>query len=58
MKITIIGASGNIGSCTAFNIAVSGLADEIVMIDDFSPDRLRQCYKIPHGSTATERAHC
>jgi malate/lactate dehydrogenase len=42
MKIIIIGASGNIGSCIAFNIAVSGLADNMVMIDNFSPDRLRQ----------------
>ncbi len=33
MKISIIGAAGTIGSCAAFNIAVSGLADEIVMID-------------------------
>lgn len=42
MKVTIIGASGNIGSCTAFSIAVSGLADNLVMIDNFSFDRLRQ----------------
>ena len=33
MKITIIGAAGSLGSCAAFNIAVHGLADEIVMID-------------------------
>lgn len=32
MKITILGAAGCIGSCTTFNIAVHGLADEIVMI--------------------------
>ncbi len=33
MKITIIGAAGSLGACTAFNIAVHSLADEIVMID-------------------------
>jgi malate dehydrogenase len=33
MKITIIGASGNIGSCAAFNIAINRLADELVLID-------------------------
>jgi len=33
MKITIIGAAGTVGSCTAFAIAVRGLADELVMID-------------------------
>lgn len=32
MKITIIGAAGCVGSCATFNIAVHGLADEIVMI--------------------------
>jgi malate dehydrogenase len=42
MKIAIIGASGNIGSCAAFSIALSGLVDELVMIDDFRPDHLRQ----------------
>jgi len=33
VKITIIGAAGTLGSCAAFNIAIHGLADEIVMID-------------------------
>lgn len=33
MKITIIGATGNVGSCTAFNITVQRLADELVLID-------------------------
>jgi malate dehydrogenase len=33
MKISIIGASGNVGSCAAFNIAVHRLADELVLID-------------------------
>lgn len=42
MKITIIGASGNIGSSAAFYIAVQGLADEIVMIDPPQPDLLKQ----------------
>jgi malate dehydrogenase len=42
MKITIIGASGNIGSSAAFYIAVQGLADEIIMIDPPRPDLLKQ----------------
>lgn len=42
MKISIIGASGNIGSAAAFYIAVQGLADEIVMIDPPRPDLLGQ----------------
>jgi len=33
MKITIIGASGNVGSGAAFNIATHRLADELVLID-------------------------
>jgi malate dehydrogenase len=42
MKITIIGASGNVGSSAAFYIAVQGLADEIVMLDSPRPDVLKQ----------------
>ncbi len=38
MKITIIGATGNVGSCAAFNITARGLADELVLIDDPRPD--------------------
>ena len=33
MKVSIIGAAGSVGSPVSFNIAVSGLADEILMID-------------------------
>jgi malate/lactate dehydrogenase len=33
MKVSIIGAAGIVGSCTAFAIAIQGLADELVMID-------------------------
>ncbi len=33
MKITVIGATGNVGSCAAFSIAVNRLADELVLID-------------------------
>jgi malate dehydrogenase len=40
MKISIIGAAGTIGSCAAFNIAIHGITDELVMIDDFSQDKL------------------
>ena len=42
MKISIIGASGNIGSAAAFYIATQGVADEIVMIDPPRPDVLGQ----------------
>ncbi|MBW1801487.1 MAG: hypothetical protein JRJ85_12260 [Deltaproteobacteria bacterium] len=33
MKISVIGAAGTVGSCTAYTLAIQGLADEIVMID-------------------------
>jgi malate dehydrogenase len=42
MKISIIGAGGNIGSAAAFNIAIQNIADELVMIDDYSVDKLDQ----------------
>jgi malate dehydrogenase len=41
MKITIIGASGNIGSSAAFSITEQRLADELVLIDDPRPDLLK-----------------
>jgi malate dehydrogenase len=40
MKITIIGATGNIGSCMAFSLTEQRLADELVLIDDPRPDML------------------
>jgi len=33
MKITIIGAGGTLGSCTAYTLALKGLADELVLLD-------------------------
>lgn len=42
MKVSIIGAAGNVGSCAACNIAMHEIADEVVMIDDYSPDGLDQ----------------
>jgi malate dehydrogenase len=42
MKISVIGAAGNVGSCAACNIAIHKVADEVVMIDDYSPDGLDQ----------------
>jgi malate dehydrogenase len=42
MKISVIGASGNIGSCAAFYIAAQGVADEIVMVDPPRPEVLKQ----------------
>jgi malate/lactate dehydrogenase len=33
MKVSIIGAAGTVGYCTAFGIAIQGLADELVMIN-------------------------
>lgn len=38
MKISIIGASGNVGSTAAFLIAVRRLVDEMVLIDNPRPD--------------------
>ena len=40
MKITIVGATGNVGSCAAFSITEQRLADELVLIDDPRPDML------------------
>jgi malate dehydrogenase len=40
MKITIIGATGNVGSCAAFSITEQRLADELLLIDDPRPDML------------------
>jgi len=40
MKITIIGATGNVGSAAAFSLTGQRLADEIVLIDDPRPDML------------------
>jgi malate dehydrogenase len=33
MKVSIVGAAGTVGSCSAFTIAVQGLADEIMLLD-------------------------
>ncbi|OGO32752.1 MAG: hypothetical protein A2Z29_08060 [Chloroflexi bacterium RBG_16_56_11] len=38
MKISVFGASGNVGSSAAFNIAIRKLADELVLIDNPRPD--------------------
>jgi len=42
MKISIIGAGGNIGSAASFNLATHCVADDLVMIDSYSPDKLEQ----------------
>ena len=42
MKITVLGAAGCIGSSISFNIAVQGLADELVLIDGYRQDALEQ----------------
>ena len=42
MKISIIGAAGNVGSAAAFNIAIHHLTDELVMVDNYSRDKLEQ----------------
>ena len=33
MKITIIGAGGTLGSCTAYTVALKGLVEELVLLD-------------------------
>jgi len=40
MKISIVGATGNIGSCAAFSIIEQRLADELVLVDDPRQDML------------------
>jgi malate dehydrogenase len=52
MKISIIGAAGNVGSEASFNLAINRVADELVMIDSHSPDRLEQ-YVYDLKSTVT-----
>jgi malate/lactate dehydrogenase len=52
MKIAIIGAAGHVGSSAAFNIAINQICDELVMIDDFSADKLSQ-YVYDLESTVT-----
>jgi malate dehydrogenase len=42
MKISIIGAAGNVGSSAAFNIATHNITDELVMIGNHSLDKLAQ----------------
>jgi malate dehydrogenase len=42
VKISVVGAAGWVGSCTAFDVAVHKLADEIIMIDPGRRDALRQ----------------
>ena len=42
MKITVIGAAGCVGSAAVFNIAIQGLADEIVMIGGRRQNVLKQ----------------
>jgi len=33
MKIAIIGGGGTLGSCTAYTLALKGLADELILLD-------------------------
>jgi malate/lactate dehydrogenase len=33
MKIAIMGGAGTLGSCTAYTLALKGLADELVLLD-------------------------
>jgi malate/lactate dehydrogenase len=42
LKITVIGAAGSVGSAAVFNIAIHGLADEIVMIGGRRQNVLKQ----------------
>jgi malate dehydrogenase len=40
VKISVVGATGNVGSCAAFTITEQRLADELVLVDDPRPDML------------------
>lgn len=42
MKVSIFGAAGTLGSCTAFTFAYQGLADEIVLFD--LNEKLLKCH--------------
>jgi malate dehydrogenase len=52
MKISIIGASGIVGSCTAFAIADQGLADEIVLLGNSKPN-VAACHAIDIQASVT-----
>jgi len=54
MKITIIGAAGTLGSCSAFNILIHRLADEIVMIDPWEDVLKGHCLDLNYAATGSD----
>ena len=56
MKVSILGAAGSVGAPVAFYLAVSGLAEEIVMIDVRSNMAKQHAMDIEHGCLGTRCA--
>jgi malate dehydrogenase len=55
MKISIVGATGNIGSGAGFGIVAERLVDELVLIDDPRPDMLdMQVLDLSTAATGTD----
>jgi malate dehydrogenase len=54
MKITIIGAAGTLGSCSAFNILIHRLADEILMIDPWEDVLKGHCLDLNYAATGSD----
>jgi malate dehydrogenase len=54
VKITIIGAAGTLGSCTAFNLTVHKLADEILMIDPWEDVLKGHCLDLNYAATGSD----
>ena len=54
MKITIIGAAGTLGSCSAFNILIHKLADEILMIDPWTVVITGHCMDLGYVASALD----
>jgi malate dehydrogenase len=55
MKISVIGATGTVGSNVAFNLMAQRLADELVLIDDPRPDQVAvHANDMDTGATGTD----
>jgi malate dehydrogenase len=54
MKVTIIGAAGTLGSCSAFNILIHKLADEILMIDPWVDVLTGHCLDLGYVASALD----
>ncbi len=51
-KVSVVGAAGTVGAATGYNIALRGVADELVFVDipDKEDDTVGQAADVNHGS--------